>query len=290
VDSLLFGHKKGAFTGADRDAPGMLAKCVAGEVLFLDEFGDLAPEVQIKLLRVVEEGKYTPLGATEARALEGTLVFAAQPALFRGRGFRRDMRHRLNQHVIRLPSLRARIDSDPAELPFLVRLFAREVARPADAEALEAAVLRIAATKLQGYAWTGNVRELKACVVSIHEQGEYEPPSGFAEPTSAAARLAPAPAPAAAAATAAAPAATAPAAAGLGAELARAVLEGTMSMEELRHRYILHVYALAGSYVEAARRLQIDWRTVRSAVELEAARRRAAGAAGGPATAAVTPR
>src|SRR5262249_22995921 len=100
-----------------------------------------------------------------------------------------------------------------------------------------------------------------------HEQREYEPPSGFAEPSSAAARpKAPA-----------APDAPVP-----GAELVRAVLEGKMSVAELRHRYILHVYALVGSYVEAAKRLQIDWRTVRSAVELEAARGRAAGEAGRP--------
>ena len=58
----------------------MLAKCVAGEVPFLDEFGDLALEAQIKLLRVVEDRKYTPVATTEERALCGTLVFAAQPA------------------------------------------------------------------------------------------------------------------------------------------------------------------------------------------------------------------
>jgi DNA-binding NtrC family response regulator len=268
VDSLLFGHRKGAFTGADRDALGVLAKCALGEVLFLDEFGDLSPEVQLKLLRVIEHRKYTPLGATEERSLGGTLVFAAQPALFRSRGFRRDMRHRLNDHVIHLPSLRARIDSDPAELPFLVRLFARQVAEPADAEALVAAVLRIALGRLQNHAWTGNVRELKACVSCVHEQREYEPPSGFAEPTSAAARPPAAPVPV--------PVPAPPALPGPGAELARAMLEGTMSVAELRHRYILYVYALAGSYVEAARRLQVDWRTVRAAVELEAARGRAA--------------
>ena len=119
----------------------------------------------------------------------------------------------------------------------------------------------------------GNVRELRACVSIVHEQGEYEPPSGFAEPTSGAARPAAVPASPGAASpggSGSPPLVTAPAP---GAELARAVLEGTLSLAELRHRYILQMFALAGSYVEAGRRLQIDWRTVRAAVELEAAAR-----------------
>jgi DNA-binding NtrC family response regulator len=288
VDSLLFGHKKGAFTGADRDMPGVLAKCAAGEVLFLDEFGDLPPEVQVKLLRVIEQRKYTPVGATEERALGGTLVFAAQPALFRGGGFRRDMRHRLHEHVVRLPSLRARIDSDPAELPFLVQLFAREVAGPADAEGLVAAVLRIAEGRLRSYPWSGNVRELRGCVSNVHEQREYEPPSGYAPPPSLPLR-APSVAPAAPVASVppvasvapVPPAASVPPVASVrsarSAELARAVTEGTMSLAELRDRYIVHVFGLMGrSYKETAKRLEIDWRTVRAAVEAEKARAREA--------------
>lgn len=271
VDSLLFGHVKGAFTGADRDAPGVLAKCAPGQVLFLDEFGDLAPEVQIKLLRVVEERKYTPVGATEERALGGSLLFAAQPALFRGRGFRQDMRHRLHEHVIRLPSLRARLDSDPAELPFLVRLFATKVAGAADAERLTGEVLRIVETKLQGYRWAGNVRELRGCVSNVYEQREYEPPSGY-EPPSAGA---PAGAPSTKLAPSSRPAALVAKAPESGADLARAVLEGTISMADLKQRYIAHTHAQTGSYTETAKRLGIDWRTVRSAVEVERAARRA---------------
>lgn len=271
VDSLLFGHRKGAFTGADRDAPGVLAKCVAGEILFLDELGDLAPEVQVKLLRVVEDGKYTPVGATEERALGGALVFAAQPALFRSRRFRRDLRHRLNEHVIRLPSLRARLDSDPAELPFLVRLFATAAAGPAYAEHLATEVLRLCEGELRRYPWAGNVRELKGCVSNMHEQREYEPPSGYEPPPSGEVGVAAGAGvvsgmggPVAAVGTAGAGAP--------GAELARGVLEGAISAAELRHQYVVHMYGLTGSYTEAARRLQIDWRTVRSVVEAEKGR------------------
>jgi DNA-binding NtrC family response regulator len=271
VDSLLFGHKKGAFTGADRDAPGVLAKCGPGEVLFLDEFGDLAPEVQVKLLRVVEQQKYTPVGTTEERTLGGTLVFAAQPTHFRSGGFRSDLRHRLHKHVIRLPTLRARIDSDPAELSFLVRLFATEVAGPAGAEGLAAGVLRLAEGRLRRYPWTGNVRELRACVTNMHEQREYEPPSGYAPPVSLPGRM-PSVAPPAPPVAPVPPAPPSPAA-----ELARAVVEGTMSVAEMRDRYIVHVFERMGrSYKEAARVLEIDWRTVRAAVEVERVRGREA--------------
>jgi DNA-binding NtrC family response regulator len=256
ADSLLFGHKKGAFTGALEDAPGALALCVRGVFLFLDEVGDLDPSIQVKLLRVLEEAKYRPVGANKEQEILGTLIFATQPARLRGPAMRRDLRYRIYKNVIRTPSLRVRLDDHPEELPLLVRLLAEEEAGP-DAGAVTEETLAVIHTQYQGYDWPGNVRELKACVENVASQHEYTPPYSLAPgslraPKSLRARQ---------------PPANDLAVESPGTELARAVLRAEISFEDLRERYILHSFAQTGSYTETAERLGIDRRTVRAVVE-----------------------
>lgn len=156
----LFGHRKGAFTGAASDRVGMIARA-AGGTLFLDEVGDLSLESQIKLLRLLQEHEYYPLGSDRPLRSDARLVFAANrplEQLVEERLFRQDLYYRLRSHSVTLPPLRERRE----DIPMLVEQFATEAAdelgRPVPdipAQALRA---------LQTYDYPGNIRELRGLV------------------------------------------------------------------------------------------------------------------------------
>lgn len=158
VDSELFGHVKGAFTGADRDRTGLWVEADGG-TLFLDELGEMPLELQAKVLRAVELGEVRPVGGTarQARKVRVRLVAATHVDLEQGiqdGRFRLDLFHRLNGSVVRLPPLRDR----KGDVALLSRLFVREASVRLQQEILleEGAVVA-----LEGYRWPGNVRELK---------------------------------------------------------------------------------------------------------------------------------
>ena len=123
----LFGHAKGAYTGADTAREGMVAKAEEG-TLFLDEIGDLAPESQIKLLRLLQEREYYPLGTDRPRPTSARFVFATNLDVAKETGegrFRKDLLYRLRSHHIRIPALRER----PGDLPALVDHFMDKASR-----------------------------------------------------------------------------------------------------------------------------------------------------------------
>ncbi len=167
----LFGHRRGAFTGATDDRPGMIRRAARG-TLFLDEIGELGMESQIKLLRLLQEREYTPLGEDAPRASDARLVFATnrdlEKASAEGR-FRKDLYYRLRSHRIHLPPLRDR----PGDIPMLVdHLVAR---------AAETIGRRPPRASRELYAWCtrhpfpGNIRELEGLLVDAvlrHESGE----------------------------------------------------------------------------------------------------------------------
>ncbi|RMH82969.1 sigma-54-dependent Fis family transcriptional regulator [Pseudomonas sp. AOB-7] len=174
LESELFGYRKGAFTGADRDKPGLF-DAADGGTLFLDEIGDMPLTLQAKLLRVLQEGEVRPLGCSETHKVDVRIVAATHQELRKrveeGR-FREDLFYRLSHFPIELPPLRER-DED---ILLLARHFAstasgllqRDACRWSDA-ALE---------HLAGYAFPGNVRELKGLVeraVLLCEGGELLP-------------------------------------------------------------------------------------------------------------------
>ncbi|MEM9781744.1 MAG: nitrogen regulation protein NR(I) [Pseudomonadota bacterium] len=162
IESELFGHEKGAFTGATERMAGRFEQAQGG-TLFLDEIGDMPPEAQTRLLRVLQEGEYTSVGGRVARRADVRIVAATHQDLrnliAEGR-FREDLYYRINVVPIRLPALRDRVD----DIPDLARHFlarAEKEGLPAktfDAEALEA---------LKAYRWPGNVRELENVVRRI---------------------------------------------------------------------------------------------------------------------------
>jgi two-component system nitrogen regulation response regulator GlnG len=156
IESELFGHEKGAFTGALARSAGRFEQAAEG-TLFLDEIGDMPPEAQTRLLRVLQEGEYSTVGGrtpirTNVRIIAATHRDLRQ--LIRQGLFREDLFYRLNVVPIRLPPLRERA----ADIPDLVRHFLAQ----ARAEGLGArTVSREAMTRLQSYSWPGNVRELE---------------------------------------------------------------------------------------------------------------------------------
>ena len=154
LESLLFGHVRGAFSGADRPSTGLFGAADGG-TLFLDEVGEMSAAMQAKLLRVLQDRRYTPVGATAPRAADVRVVTATHRDLraMVDRGeFREDLYFRLHVLVLRLPPLRERT----GDLPLLVEGFLAEVQgapRKVGDAALEC---------IERYEWPGNVRELRA--------------------------------------------------------------------------------------------------------------------------------
>ena len=156
VADTLFGHTKGAFTGATQVRAG-LVETARGGTLFLDEIGDLSPQSQKKLLRLLQEGEYAPLGADVSRKSTARIVAATHQDLkvLQEQGaFRRDLYFRLRGHMVSLPPLRERL----GDLPLLVEHFAAEAARDLGTP-LRVDVSGIVAL-LGAYDFPGNVREL----------------------------------------------------------------------------------------------------------------------------------
>ncbi len=157
ASSALFGHTRGAFTGATSERAGLFA-AASGGVLFLDEIGDASPEVQVRLLRTLQEGTVRPVGADHERAVEVRVLAATNRDLADGVDFRRDLLERLSVLRVACPPLRERSD----DLPELVRHF---VAAEIDVSAWPTIVDEVLARledETRDWPWPGNVRELRA--------------------------------------------------------------------------------------------------------------------------------
>jgi DNA-binding NtrC family response regulator len=169
LESELFGHVRGSFTGAVKDKDGLLVAANGG-TFFLDEIGEMSPATQVKLLRAIQEREVIPVGATEPKLVDVRIIAATNRDLeeeIRKGAFRSDLYYRLNVIQLRLPPLRERKeDIELLALHFLERLAGREevgVPRALSPEALDV---------LMGYDWPGNVRELenaleRAAVVAV---------------------------------------------------------------------------------------------------------------------------
>ena len=157
IDSELFGHVKGSFTGAISDSPGYFGAADKG-TLFLDEVGELPISTQARLLRVLETGEYIPVGATDVRKTDVRVVAATnvnmQRAISEGR-FREDLDYRLNSIPIHMPPLRERGD----DIPLLFRFFAMQMAEKYKME--KVVLTDEARAMLMRYKWPGNIRQLK---------------------------------------------------------------------------------------------------------------------------------
>lgn len=163
----LFGHLRGAFTGADSVRRGMIEQAEGG-TLFLDEIGDLSLTSQVKLLRLIQEGEYYPLGSDTPRRLQARIVVATHGDLAakqRSGQFRTDLYYRLRAHHVHIPPLRERKDDLPLLLDFFLEEACREFGKKVPTYTRELLTL------LANYSFPGNMRELKSMVydaVSLH--------------------------------------------------------------------------------------------------------------------------
>jgi sigma-54 dependent transcriptional regulator, flagellar regulatory protein len=239
IESELFGHRKGAFTGAIDHHEGVFERCSAHGALFLDEIGEVSIPVQIKLLQVLQERTFTPLGGREKKRFSGRVIAATNQRLdsMRREGrFREDFFYRLCSDVIEMPTLRQRLAESSAELPQLVQqLVARITGVPAP-ELVDGALQSLEDTIPPGYPWPGNVRELEQAVRRILLTGRYVPQTvatALDEDTL----------------------------------LLEKVRAGELTATELLARYSAMLHRRLGTYAEVAKRTGLDPRTTRKYVD-----------------------
>jgi DNA-binding NtrC family response regulator len=242
IESELFGHKRGSFTGAIADRQGWLEVCPQLGTVFLDEIGEVDIAIQVKLLRVLQSREFVPLGDTSPKKFKGKIIAATNRNLademHHGR-FRHDFYYRLCSDIVTVPTLKERIADNAEELQHLVRHLAQR-AVGGEAEILANEVVDWIDCHLgQDYPWPGNVRELEQCLRNILIRRAYAPtqpvPSGPM--------------------------------ADLHDDLLGAIVEGRLTADELLRRYCTLVFAATGSYEATARKLKLDRRTVRAKVD-----------------------
>jgi len=160
LESELFGHVKGAFTGAQRDQKGLF-DAADGGTIFLDEIGDIPPATQVRLLRVLQEGELKPVGSADSIKVDVRVIAATHrdlPKLVKTGKFREDLFYRLNVIAIPIPPLRERIEDVPLLAHHFLRRYTDRLGKKVKTVSPEAIEL------LCGYRWPGNVRELENAV------------------------------------------------------------------------------------------------------------------------------
>ena len=235
IESELFGHRKGAFTGADQDRVGWLATCPTFGTIFLDEIGELDKLIQVKLLRVLQEREFQAVGDTQLQRFQGRILAATNRdvAASVDEGLlRSDFVYRICSDQIHMPSLAARCHGRRQELAVLVQHLLQRITGENDAQLASEIHGWIDQHLGEDYGWPGNVRELEQCIRSYLVRKNYHP---FSESKSHQ----------------------------LLAELARC----TMTAEELMTAYCTVVYSKNRNYVATAKHLGMDRRTVKAHVD-----------------------
>jgi DNA-binding NtrC family response regulator len=238
IESELFGHRRGSFTGAIGDRKGWLEACPPSGSVFLDELGEMDLAIQVKLLRVMETRRFSAVGDTQQRDFQGKLMAATNRALpteIRAGRFREDLYYRLCADLIQTPSLADQIRDSPRVLGELVHYMTLRTVGEEAERCLPEVEEWIAKNLPADYAWPGNYRELEQCVRNVIIRRSYKP-------------------------------LTEAASGGEDAFLGR-FRAGELTADELLARYAAQVYRLTGSYEEAARRMGLDRRTVKAKVE-----------------------
>lgn len=157
LESELFGHKKGSFTGAVQDKRGLFEEASNGTI-FLDEVGEISPAVQVKLLRVIQEGELRPVGGTQNKHVDVRLIAATNKDLFQQvqeKKFREDLYYRLNVITVLLPPLRDRAEDIPLLSYHFLSKYSEKMSKKIEKISVDAL------QALQNYKWIGNVRELE---------------------------------------------------------------------------------------------------------------------------------
>jgi DNA-binding NtrC family response regulator len=239
IESELFGHARGAFTGAIKDHRGIFARSSPHGAVFLDEIGEVSTPIQIKLLRVLEERVFTPVGSSKQQRFAGRVIGATNRDLdsmrLDGR-FRNDFYYRLSSDSITVPSLRTRLQEAPEELELMVDFLLTRITGKKQKRLLPQIVSSIRQRPGTSYPWPGNVRELDQCIRQILLHGEYR--SVVQEKTT-----------------------------GDISHLAMQMESGDLSAAELLSGYCSMLLQRLGTYQEVARKTGLDRRTVKKYVD-----------------------
>jgi hypothetical protein len=230
IEAELFGYRKGAFTGAVENHAGVFALCSAHGAIFLDEIGEVDHGVQVKLLHVLQERTFMPVGSREPQRFRGRVICATNRSLEELRSqkvFRDDFFYRISSDVITVPSLRQRIAENARELDLLLETILERMVGAKWMELIETVRAHLAESPGREYTWPGNVRELEQAVRRVIVSGKYQP-----QPT-----------------------------AGSGAADAP-VQRAELTIEELLAQYCERAVQVHGTRSAAARRLAVDVRTL----------------------------
>jgi len=240
LESELFGHTKGAFTGAVENYPGAFARCSPFGAILLDEIGEIPNHVQIKLLRVLQERHFTPVGAHRASRFNGRVIAATnrpKTDIMGGKVFRDDFYYRLCSDIIEVPPLRQRIRESPEELDRLLDFTIHRMTG-VHAPGLLERIKRIIARSLgPDYPWPGNVRELEQCVRSILIRRDYRGTEDFRRDSPDLHRA-----------------------------LVRGIEDHSIGVQDLVAGYCRMLYDLYGTYEKVAKTTGLDRRTVKKHV------------------------
>jgi len=238
IESELFGHQKGAFTGAVESHQGVLNRCSPFGAIFLDEIGEVAVPVQIKLLKVLEERLFSPVGSHQELRFKGRIIAATNRSLSDislKRVMRDDLFYRLCSDIIIVPPLRQRITENPSELDELLAFKIEKLAGTPQPE-LVSMVRRLIDQQLgRNYNWPGNVRELEQYLRRILlNRSDASVVNSLKE-----AGMSP---------------------------LAISMEKGELDAQSLLRGYCQMLYGRFGNYGEVARRTKLDRRTVKKYV------------------------
>jgi DNA-binding NtrC family response regulator len=238
IESELFGHRKGAFTGAIETHEGAFERCSPHGAIFLDEIGEVSVPIQIKLLNVLQERRYTPVGSHESKRFEGRVIAATNRSLADQRDagtFRQDFYYRLCSDVIVVPPLRVRLAERAQEMDDLLEHLVERIVGERSEELVKKTRTAIVSGVGVGYTWPGNVRELEQAVRRILMTAAYDP-----GPRAAAHDLSE--------------------------RLLAAIEEGAANAHEILSMYCALLHRRHGTYEEVARRTKLDRRTVKKYV------------------------
>ena len=239
IESELFGHRKGAFTGAIDDHEGIFDRCTKFGAIFLDEIGEVSTPVQIKLLKVLEERIYSPVGSHVEKSFKGRIIAATNRSFeeIQNKSYiRDDFFYRLCSDMILVPPLRQRVAEDPGELDDLLSYSITHITGQSSAELTGMIRKTIGAELGLNYSWPGNVRELRQCVRRILLNRSYKSSEQRESK-------------------------------GLPSKLAKDIDSGNIGARTLVKRYCQLLYNKTGNYGEVARRTGLDRRTVKKHVE-----------------------
>ncbi len=239
IESELFGHKKGAFTGAVGDHQGVFEKCSSYGSIFLDEIGDVSKPIQIKLLKVLEERVYTPVGSHTEKRFKGRIIAATNKnidSLLSKGHMRDDFFYRLSSDIIEVPKLSQRIRENASELTDMVNFTVHKIVGKNSTDLSKQVKSSLLKTPGKNYNWPGNVRELAQAVRRILLKKSYE---GRGTVHSE----------------------------GSNSLLSQKMDGGEIDALNLTKGYCFMLYERYGTYGEVARRTQLDRRTVKKYID-----------------------